>query len=141
MPMPYTYRHSSEEWRGFLRRMRERTLIESDNVIYTALQGLFRAFRARTEPHLVLAFGDELPSVMRAILVANWDLDAPRQPWVTPEEIEREVRAFRQAHNIAPVGILGDLIPEVRAEMHGKAFERVIARLPIEGQRLWRLGA
>lgn len=139
--MPYTYRHSSEEWRGFLKRVRARTLIESDNVIYTALQGLFRAFRARTEPHLVLEFGDTLPAVMRAILVADWKLDAPCQPWVTPPEIEQEVRAFRQAHNFAPVGILDDLIPEVRAEMNGKAFERVMARMPSEAQRLWRLGA
>lgn len=33
MPMPFTYRHATDEWRRFLKSMRERTLIDSDNVI------------------------------------------------------------------------------------------------------------
>ena len=74
MPMPLEYRRASEDWRRFLDIARERTLIESDNVIYTALEGLFLAFRIRITPSQVLLFADQLPAVMRAILVHRWDL-------------------------------------------------------------------
>lgn len=43
MPMPFTYRHATDEWRRFLKSMRERTLIDSDNVTirrWTGCSGL-----------------------------------------------------------------------------------------------------
>lgn len=137
MPMPFTYRHATDEWRRFLRSMRERTLIDSDNVIYTALDGLFRAFRCRVPPQQVLAFGDELPAVMRAILTWRWDLNAPMKPWLPRAELEMEIRTLRQAHNFAPEGILDDLVWGIRSEVREIDFDRMLSKLPPEAQALW----
>lgn len=60
---------SAVEWRRFLANMRQRTLIDSDNVIYKAVDGLFRAFCCRAPPQQVIDLGNELPCVMRSMLV------------------------------------------------------------------------
>lgn len=137
MPMPFTYRHASDEWRRYLKNMRERTMIDSDNVIYTATEGLFRAFRARVPPPDVLAFGDELPAVMRAILLWRWDIAAPLKPWVSRREIEAEILAFRQDHNFAPAGILDDLVWGIRQEVRAIDFDRTLSRMSPEAQAMW----
>lgn len=137
MPMPFTYRHATDEWRRYLAAMRDRTLIDSDNVIYTATDGLLRAFRARLPARDVLAFADLLPAVLRAILVARWDVEAPLKPWTTRAGIEAEIRSLRQHHNFAPPGILDDLVWGIRREMRQIDLDRLLARLPPEAQALW----
>lgn len=137
MPMPFTYRHATDEWRRFLATMRERTLIESDNVIYQAVEGLFRSFRARIPAQQVLEFGDQLPCIMRAILTADWDLSEPMRPWTTRDDIEAEIRSLRVNHNIIPRGILDDLIPGIRTEVRAIDFDRVLSRMAPQAQALW----
>ncbi|RJE89326.1 DUF2267 domain-containing protein [Paracoccus onubensis] len=137
MPMPFTYRHATDEWRRFLASMRDRTLIESDNVIYTSLDGLFRAFRSRVPAPQVLAFGDELPAVMRAILTWRWDISAPLKPWISRPELETEIRRLRQDHNFAPEGILDDLVWGVRREVRMIDFDRVLSGMAPEARSLW----
>ena len=138
MPMPFTYRHATDEWRRFLKNMRERTLIDSDNVIYTALEGLFVSFRQRVPPQQVLRFADELPAMMRAILLSHWDIEAPLKPWIPPEEIEREILTFRRDHNFANAGILDDLIWGIRREIRQIDFDRVLAGMDPQAQILWQ---
>ncbi len=135
--MPFTYRHASQEWQRYLRDMRERTLIDSDNVIYTATEGLLRAFRRRVPPAQVLAFGDELPAVMRTILVWRWDITEPLLPWVSRDRIEAEIRSLRQDHNFAPAGILDDLVRGIRNEVRAVDFDRVLSQMAPEARALW----
>lgn len=137
MPMPFTYRHATDEGRRYLAAMRARTRVESDNVIYTATDGLFRAFRARVPADRVLAIGDQLPCVMRAVLVWRWDIAAPLRPWASRAEIEAEIRALRQAHNFAPPGILDDLVWGIRREVRAVDFDRVLRTMAPEAQALW----
>lgn len=137
MPMPFTCRHATDEWRRYLAAVRARTLIDSDNTIYTATEGLFRAFRCRVPANRVLAFGDELPAVMRAILVWQWDINAPLRPWVPRQAIEAEIRGLRQAHNFAPAGILDDLVWGIRREVRMIDFDRVLTTMASEAQALW----
>lgn len=137
MPMPFTYRHATDEWRRYLAAMRARTLIDSDNTIYTATEALFRAFRSRVPADRTLAFGDELPAVMRAILVWRWDITAPLLPWAPRQDIEAEIRGFRQAHNVSPPGILDDLVWGIRREVRAIDFDRVLATMAPEARALW----
>ena len=44
MPMPWTYRHASKEWRVFLDDVKERMCLESDNSAYTAVDAVFAGF-------------------------------------------------------------------------------------------------
>lgn len=44
MPMPWTYRHASEEWRAFLYDVRDRMMLESPNSAYKAVDAVFQVF-------------------------------------------------------------------------------------------------
>lgn len=137
MPMPFTYRHATDEWRRYLANLRQRTQLDSDNLLYTATDGLFQAFRCRVPPAQVLAFGDELPAVMRAVLVWRWDIAAPLKPWPDRDGIDREIRALRPQHNMSPPGILDDLVWAIRKEVRVIDFDRVLSRMAPEAQALW----
>lgn len=102
-----------------------------------AIEGLFRAFRSRVPPQQVLAFGDELPSVMRAILIWRWDLAAPLKPWASRADIEAEIRALRRDHHFVPAGILDDLIWAIRKEVREIDLDRVLSHMAPEAQTLW----
>ena len=44
MPMPWTYRHASREFRKFLDDAKERMSLDSDNMTYTAVDAVFQVF-------------------------------------------------------------------------------------------------
>lgn len=69
--MPYAYRDAQAEWRSALDTVRDHMGLESDNMAYTALQGVLLAFRRRLSVDQVLRFADLLPAVPRAVLVAH----------------------------------------------------------------------
>lgn len=137
MPMPFTYRHATDEFRAYLRDMRERSLIASDNVIYTGTEAVFRSFRARAEPQDVLRLGDELPSVLRAILVWRWDLAAPRLPWDDREAVRAEMLALRADHNFCPPSLLEDLLTGIRATVRARDFDRVLEGIGPQAVAFW----
>lgn len=102
MPMPWTYRHASKEFASFLATARDRMGLGSDNMTYTAVDGVFRTFRARLAPAQAIAFADCLPCVARAIFVFGWDVAAPPRPFARRAEMTREVQAWRPHHNLTP---------------------------------------
>ncbi|MFZ1481302.1 MAG: DUF2267 domain-containing protein [Paracoccaceae bacterium] len=81
MPMPWTYRQSSREWQAFLADSRDAMDLSSDNAAFTAVEGVFRAFRRRLTPQQAIDFAQVLPATMRALFVADWQLtEPPRYP-------------------------------------------------------------
>jgi len=139
MPMPYSYRHASEEYRAFLDDLRERLGTESDNVAYTCADAVFQVFRRRLTPAQALRFADALPAVLRAIFVANWDIAAPPLPFATRAEMTREAQKVRQHHNFAPDSVIGDVAWALARNTAPFEFERALAHLPPEARTFWQL--
>ena len=61
MPMPWTYRQASREWQAFLGDARDAMDLSSDNVTFTAVQGVCLAFRRRLTPQQAVDFAQVLP--------------------------------------------------------------------------------
>ena len=74
MPMPWTCRQASREWRAFLDEVRAAMDLTSDNAACTSVEGVLRAFRRRLTPQQAVDFAQVLPAVLRALFVANWRL-------------------------------------------------------------------
>ncbi|MFZ1340531.1 MAG: DUF2267 domain-containing protein [Paracoccaceae bacterium] len=85
MPMPWTYRQSSREWQAFLADSRDAMDLSSDNAAFTAVEGVFRAFRRRLTPQQAIDFAQVLPATMRALFVADWQLTEPAPPVTRPD--------------------------------------------------------
>ena len=126
MPMPSTYQRATEEWRAFLEDVKSRMDLVSDNMAYTAVDGVFQVFRRRlTAP--------------RAILVKDWDVTAAPFPFADRETMTREAQELRRHHNLTPDNAIEATAWAVRRCTDPLAFERVLATLPQEARNFWRV--
>ena len=139
MPMPWTYRHASKEWRAFLDDVRERMSLESDNMTYTAVDAVFQVFRRRLNAQEGLEFASVLPSVLRAIFVANWDVTEPRAAFENRESLISEVKNVRVNHNLTPDNAIEATAWAVRRCTNARDFERVLTKLPSEARAFWHV--
>jgi uncharacterized protein (DUF2267 family) len=138
MPMPWTYRHAQKEFASFLSDARERMGLDSDNMTYTAVEGVFVTFRARLRPPEAIAFADCLPSVLRAIFVFNWDVEATPRPFVSRSEMTREAQSLRPHHNLTPDNAIEATAFALWRHVDHRAFKVALARIGPEAEAFWR---
>ena len=137
MPMPWTYRHSEREFKAFIADARERTGLTSDNMTYTAVEGVFRVFRARLRPADGIAFASLLPSTLCAIFVRDWDVEAPPRPFADRATLTAEVKAHRPHHNLTPDNVIADVAYALRRSMRQVDLDRLLARIGPEAEAFW----
>ncbi len=137
MPMPWTYRQATREWQAFLADARDEMGLVTDHTTFTAVEGVLRAFRARLTPQQAIDFAQVLPSVLRALFVARWDLSAPILPPGTREDWTAEARALRHQHNIAPENCVAATAIALRRAVLQQDLERVLAELPPFAAEFW----
>ncbi len=141
MPMPWAYRHASKDWQAFLADAKEGLGLESDNMAYTAVQGVLLTFRRRLAPREVMAFADQLPAVLRALFVAGWDPESTPLPWAPRPALEAEARALRPHHNLTPPAPIAPVARALRRATTARDLDRVLARLGAEAQAFWHVDA
>ena len=139
MPQPYAYRHASREYRAFLDDLKGRMGLESDNMAYTALDGVFRVFRRRVTAAQGLTFASELPAVPRAIFVAGWVPEEPPLPWADRAALVAEAQALRRDHNLTPDTCIGDVAWALRRAVRAPDWERALRALPPEARHYWEV--
>lgn len=141
MPMPWTYRHASREFRAFLDDAKDRMGLSSDNMAYTAVDGVFRSFRRRLTPEQGILFASALPSVLAAIFIRDWDVTATPVPFGTREEMTREAQGLRPHHNLTPDNAIEATAWALWRVMNSAELERVLAKLPKEARSFWAVDA
>jgi len=139
MPLPTTYRHATRDWRAFLDDAKEELGLTSDNMAYTAVQGVLLTFRRRLTPAEGLAFADQLPAVLRAIFVAGWDISQPPAPWSDRATLAAEARALRPNHNLTPGNAIEATARALRAHVRQQDFDRVLDTLSPEARDFWHV--
>lgn len=137
MPMPWTYRQATREWQAFLADAQEAIGTPTDHSTFTAVEGVLRAFRARLTPQQAVDFAQILPAVLRALFVADWDLDAAILPPGSRADWTAEAQALRRHHNIAPDGCVAGTAIALRKSVQQADLERVLARLPAFATEFW----
>ncbi|MCB1397974.1 MAG: DUF2267 domain-containing protein [Rhodobacter sp.] len=137
MPMPWTYRQASREWRAFLDDVRDWTGLETDNLAYTAIQGVLQTFRRRLTPVQGIAFADVLPAVPRAIFVQGWDIGAPPVPFGTRADWQAEARALRPDHNLTPDSAVEATARALWRQVNHTDLTRVLDRLGPGATAFW----
>lgn len=136
MPMPWAYRHADRDWRAFLADAKERLGLESDNMAYTAIDGVFRAFRRRLTVEQALAFAALLPAVPRAIFVQDWHPEPP-VPFASRAELTAEAQALRRHHNLTPDHAIEAVAWALRRHLRQDDLDALLARLPEGAVAFW----
>lgn len=137
MPMPWTYRHSSREFRAFLDDVKDRMDLSSDNMAYTAVDGVFRTFRKRLTVEQAIAFANVLPSVLRAIFVQDWDTTADALPFASREEMTRESQSLRRDHNLTPDNAIEATAWALWRRVNHREFAHCLEKLPDGAMEFW----
>ncbi|WP_137701398.1 DUF2267 domain-containing protein [Marimonas lutisalis] len=139
MPMPWSYRHATRDWQGFLEDAKSELALSSDNMAYTAVQGVLLTFRRRLTPAQGLAFADQLPAVLRAIFVADWDISSPPLPWADRATLTAEAKALRPDHNLTPDNAIAAVARALRAHVRQRDFDRALDALGPEARDFWHV--
>jgi len=139
MPMPWTYRHASREWRAFLDDVKERMSLASDNMAYTAVDAVFQTFRRRLTAQQGLNVAGVLPSVLRATFVIGWDVTAPPVPFSERSALIAETKQVRVHHNLTPDNAIEATAWAIRRCTNKTDFERVLKQLPDEAVAFWHV--
>ena len=139
MPMPWTYRHASKEFRAFLDDAKARMDLVSDNSAYTAVDAVFQVFRRRLTAQQGLDFASVLPCVPRAIFVAGWDVTAAPVPFSDRATLTAEAQAVRRDHNLTPDNAIEATAWALRRHVNPREFDHALARLPEAARDFWRV--
>lgn len=137
MPMPWTYRQASREWSAFLTEARSAMNLESDNATYTAVEGVLRAFRRRLTPQQAVDFAQVLPSVLRALFIADWKFDEGPLPPGSRSDWTAEAMALRPHHNLTPPNCVEATALALRKSVLREDLDRVLAALPPFATDFW----
>ncbi|WP_237151964.1 DUF2267 domain-containing protein [Oryzibacter oryziterrae] len=139
MPMPLDYQRATEDFNRFLADVIEETGLATRNQAYTTVQSVFVVFRRRLKPRDALRFAGLLPPVLRAIFVADWDVDAPLLAFGSRSDLTREAQMLRQHHNFSPDSAIGDVARALRRHVDAVAFEQLLSTLPQEAADFWAI--
>ena len=137
MPMPWTYRHASKEWQAFLDDAKDQMGLVSDNMAYTAVDGVLQVFRRRLTAGQGLAFATVLPAVPRAIFVNNWVPGDPPAPWLDRATLTAEVMSLRPNHNLTPPNAIMATAFALRRRVDRRDLDRVLGALGPDAQAYW----
>lgn len=138
MPMPYTYRHAQAEFAAFLRDAREAMALDSDNMTYTAVDGVFQTFRRRLTVPQALAFADLLPAILRAMFLWRWT-PAPPLPFADRATLTAEAQSLRPHHNLTPANCIEATALALRGQIGAADLDRLLADFPQGAAEFWAL--
>ena len=138
MPVPVEYKRASMTFEQFMLDARDLSGLATTHQTYTMVQGVFQAFRRRLDVKEAIRFANVLPPVLRALFVADWDLDEPRRPFEDRAIMTREVQSLRPDHNFAPESSIGNVATALRRNIDQVALDRVLASLPTGAQDFWK---
>mgnify|MGYP002278803095 CR=1 FL=1 len=140
MPMPDEYQRAGPIFESFLEDARVELDLTTRNQTYTTVQGVLLAFRRRLTVEEGLRFANELPAVLRALFVKDWDVEAPPSAFLSREEMTEEVQALRRHHNFSPANAVEGVARALRAHVDGKAFDGMFRTLPEGAVAFWDVG-
>jgi len=81
-PVPLKYNNATSEFMRFLDDAADVAGLATANQAFMLTEGVVRVFRRRLVVRDAIAFADVLPAVLRAIFVADWDIDEPVKRFV-----------------------------------------------------------
>jgi uncharacterized protein (DUF2267 family) len=139
MTVPPEYKRASEQFEKFLVDARDAAFLQTTNQSYTMVQGVLQAFRRRLEVKDALLFAGALPPGLRALFVADWNVDEPRRPFTDIATMTKEVQSLRADHNMSPDSAIRDVAKALWRNVDGAALEHVLNHLPDGAAAFWRL--
>ncbi len=140
MPYPHEYMVATDKFADFLSDVKEEAEFGSSHMAYTMAQGVFQVFRRRVDFKDAIAFANILPVGMRALFVADWDVDKERLPFSDFETMNNEVRLLRPDHNFATEHAIQQVASALKKHVDNEMMEALLKGISKESLAFWQLG-
>jgi uncharacterized protein (DUF2267 family) len=140
MPYPHEYTVAADKFAAFLRDVKEGAGFGSSHMAYTMAQGVFQVFRRRVGLKAAIAFANILPVGMRALFVADWDVDEERLPFTDLETMNKEVRLLRPDHNFATEQAIQQVSSAMKKHVDNEMLETLLKGISKEALAFWQIG-
>lgn len=137
MPVPAEYERASDQFYKYLVDARDTAGLWSTHVTYTMTQGVFQVFRRRISTKDAIAFANVLPVCLRALFVTDWDLEEPRREFESIDEMNREVKKLREAHNFSTDNAIGHVAKALRRHVDEESLDRLLDSFPGGAKEFW----
>ncbi|ACF13045.1 conserved hypothetical protein [Chloroherpeton thalassium ATCC 35110] len=137
MPVPKEYQSATDDFYKFLVDAREISELGSTHQTYTMAQGVLQTFRRRLTVKEALLFASVLPPILRAIFIADWNIDDPIRPFEDRITMTKEVQSLRKTHNFAPESSIRTVAKALRKNVDELAFDKILAKLPEGAVDFW----
>jgi uncharacterized protein (DUF2267 family) len=135
--VPAEYLNATRDFDRFLRDVVDTTGLVTINQAYTTAQGVLRAFRRRLEIVEALRFANALPAGLRALFVAEWEVDEARREFEDIETMTLEVQGLRGLHNWSPETAIHDVAIALRRNVIEAELDAVLETLPNGARAFW----
>ena len=112
--------------------------LATTNMAWNMVVGVLHAFRGRLTVSQALSFAAVLPPMIRALFVEDWNPEQAVLPFGEPADWLSDVRSVRPEHNFSPPDAVPAVATALRRNVDAKAFERTLARLPVDAGRYWQ---
>ncbi|WP_236612550.1 DUF2267 domain-containing protein [Picosynechococcus sp. NKBG15041c] len=139
MPVPAEYQRASDDFYEYLVDARNTAGLWSTHVSYTMTQGVFQVFRRRLSLENTIAFANILPVCLRALFIADWNINEPRRPFGDYAEMIKEVKSLRGEHNFSPDTAIRDVAIALKRHIDEEAFQKVLSTFPQEAADFWNI--
>ncbi len=139
MTVPAEYQMATEEFYSFLLDARNGANLWSTHAAYTMAQGVFQVFRRRLSVEQSLAFANILPIGLRALFVADWDINEPRKKFSDIKTMTYEVGTLRNNHNYSTSTAIKDIAVALRKNVDEKKLDELLKTFPVEAREFWNI--
>lgn len=137
MPVPPEFDRASKDFYAFLVEARDVAMLQTTHQSYTMTQGVLQAFRRRLSFAQAIAFANELPLLLRALFVTDWDPAEPTRPFESVEAMTREVQALRAGHNLSPDDAIACVATALRRHLYEPDLDELLGKLPRGAAEFW----
>ncbi|AVJ57300.1 DUF2267 domain-containing protein [Idiomarina sp. OT37-5b] len=139
MPVPPEYYHATEQFNQFMVDARDASNLETTNMAWNMVVGVFQAFRRRLTIGDALCFANFLPPGIRAVFVADWDANEKRVAFGSDEELLKEIKSVRQQHNFSPSNARSAVAIALRRNVDVQALERLLRDISDQAFEFWKV--
>jgi uncharacterized protein (DUF2267 family) len=118
------YWNASKDFEAFLLDVRDTCMLQTHNQAYHTLRAVLHVFRSHLTVEDALALPEDHPP-----------------PFPCRDALQREVKAIRPDHNLAPESAISDVANALRrSSIDCHDLDRVLAKLPPGAAEFWQAG-
>jgi uncharacterized protein (DUF2267 family) len=139
MTIPAEYQRATDNLHQFLTDARDAAGLETVNQAYTMVQGALQTFRRRLEIGDAIRFSNVLPAGIRALFVADWDVDEPRHAFADRATMTKEIQSLRPLHNYSPDSSIRAVATALRHNVDETELDRILDKLPESAREFWQI--